>query len=187
MKRIPLSTARRRAVIVLALATLLGAVASLSYAIAERIALQSLREATVRKMDLYAQNLGNEMRRFEYLPEVVAADPRVQALLERPSADGLQTLVNGYLKRIDEDAGSAAIYVMDRTGLTLAASNWRQPTSFLGMNFSYRPYFQDALHSLRDVPNVIDIRNCGLMGAVVARRQCFWLVRTGPSRRSVSC
>jgi len=146
MERIRLSIARRRALIVVALATLLGAAAWLGYAVAERVALQSLHEATGRRMDLYALKLGNEMRRFEYLPEVVAADPRVQLLLKQPSADGLQTLVNGYLKRIDEDAGSSAIYVMDRAGLTLAASNWRQPSSFLGMNFSYRPYFQDALH-----------------------------------------
>lgn len=28
------------------------------------------------------------------------------------------------------------------------------------------PYFEDAVHSLRGLPHVIDIRNCGLMGAV---------------------
>lgn len=28
------------------------------------------------------------------------------------------------------------------------------------------PYFEKALHSLKDHPNVIDIRNCGMMGAV---------------------
>jgi two-component system C4-dicarboxylate transport sensor histidine kinase DctB len=145
LQRTFLSTGQRRALLVFALATLLGAVASLSYAVAERMALRSLREATVRRMDLYALNLGNEMRRFEYLPEVVAADPRVQALLEQPSAHGLQENVNEYLQKIDEDAGSSAIYVMDLTGVTLAASNRRQSSSVLGMNFSYRPYFQDAL------------------------------------------
>ena len=146
MKRAPLSTAGRRGLIVVMLGTLLVAVATLSYAVTERVALRSLREATLRRMDLYALNLGTEMRRFEYLPEVVAADPRVHALLEQPSADGLQARVNGYLKKIDQDAGSSAIYVMDRSGVELAASNWRQPASFLGMNFSYRPYFQDALN-----------------------------------------
>ena len=28
------------------------------------------------------------------------------------------------------------------------------------------PYFQEALHSLKGLPNVVDVRNCGLMGAV---------------------
>ena len=31
---------------------------------------------------------------------------------------------------------------------------------------SISDYWRDALHALRDLPNVIDIRNCGLMGAV---------------------
>ncbi|WP_445487174.1 aspartate aminotransferase family protein [Rhodopseudomonas sp. RCAM05734] len=31
---------------------------------------------------------------------------------------------------------------------------------------SMAEYWRDALHRLRDLPNVIDIRNCGLMGAV---------------------
>ena len=145
MKRASLSAAQRQPLIAIALATLLIAAAALSYVVAERVALRSLREAAVHRMDLYALNLGNEMRRFEYLPEVVAADPRVKVLLEARSADGLQALVNRYLQKIDESAGSSAIYVMDRTGLTLAASNWQQSASFVGMNFSYRPYFQDAL------------------------------------------
>jgi len=28
------------------------------------------------------------------------------------------------------------------------------------------PYFEEKIHSLKDLPNVVDIRNCGLMGAI---------------------
>ena len=28
------------------------------------------------------------------------------------------------------------------------------------------PYFEDALHSLKDLPHVVDIRNCGLLAAI---------------------
>lgn len=28
------------------------------------------------------------------------------------------------------------------------------------------PYFESLLHSLKDLPNVIDVRNCGMMGAI---------------------
>jgi two-component system C4-dicarboxylate transport sensor histidine kinase DctB len=37
---------------------------------------------------------------------------------------------------------------MDVNGLTVAASNWRESNSFVGMNFSYRPYFKDGLKGL---------------------------------------
>jgi two-component system C4-dicarboxylate transport sensor histidine kinase DctB len=140
-----MSPARRR-VFVLAVASVLAAVAYLTYVIAERIALRSLSESTVHHVDLYALNLANEMRRFEYLPGVVATDPRVKSLLENPQSKEVQSLVDRYLQKIDESAGSTAIYVMDRSGLTLAASNWSQQVTFVGMNFSYRPYFQDALN-----------------------------------------
>jgi two-component system C4-dicarboxylate transport sensor histidine kinase DctB len=139
-----MSPARRRAFL-LAVVALLGAVAFLTYVVAERIALRSLRDSTIHHLDLYASNLANEMRRFEYLPGVIATDPRVKSLLDNPRAEELQSSVNSYLGKVDSSAGSAAIYVMDRSGLTLAASNWTQQGTFVGMNFSYRPYFQDAL------------------------------------------
>ena len=36
-------------------------------------------------------------------------------------------------------------YLMDRKGLTLASSNRNSPDSFVGQNFSFRPYFQEAI------------------------------------------
>jgi len=37
------------------------------------------------------------------------------------------------------------LYVMDLNGNTLAASNWRANDSFVGKNYKFRPYFQQAL------------------------------------------
>src|SRR3546814_21161913 len=34
---------------------------------------------------------------------------------------------------------------MSLDGTTRAASNWTEPTSFVGQNYSFRPYFQNAL------------------------------------------
>lgn len=39
---------------------------------------------------------------------------------------------------------SSDIYIITLDGETIAASNYDGPTSFVGENFSYRPYFQDA-------------------------------------------
>ena len=36
-------------------------------------------------------------------------------------------------------------YLMDRSGTTVASSNRFEPDSFMGENFSFRPYFQDAV------------------------------------------
>ena len=39
----------------------------------------------------------------------------------------------------------ASLYLLDRHGETLAASNWRDWSSFVGNNYAFRPYFIDAV------------------------------------------
>jgi two-component system, NtrC family, C4-dicarboxylate transport sensor histidine kinase DctB len=53
--------------------------------------------------------------------------------------------VNDYLQRVNASANSSAVYILDRNGVTLAASNWNEDVSFVGVNLDYRPYFQEAL------------------------------------------
>ncbi|MFW2367919.1 MAG: ATP-binding protein, partial [Desulforhopalus sp.] len=36
-------------------------------------------------------------------------------------------------------------YLMNKDGLTIAASNWQEKRPFIGRNFSYRPYFKEAM------------------------------------------
>src|SRR5262249_51648803 len=52
---------------------------------------------------------------------------------------------NRYLEAVNRSAGSLALFVMDSTGRTLASSNWRDATSFVGKSYEFRPYFKDAV------------------------------------------
>lgn len=131
-----------------ALAAVLAAVTFAAYLIAERVALRSLRESTTHRQDLYVANLESEMRRYEYLPQVVGFDPRVAELLEQEINPTTRQLVNEHLQSVSNLAGAAAIYVMDMKGVTLAASNWNEAASFVNMQFAYRLYFQDAARGL---------------------------------------
>ena len=120
-----------------------------SYEIAQWVNIRSLRDAALHRVDLYGASLRAEMERFEYLPAVVSLNQEVVALLQEPDAERNRDTVNRYLQTVNGLAGASAIYVMDHTGLTLAASNWDQPTSFVHMNFAYRPYFQDAAKGMQ--------------------------------------
>ena len=53
--------------------------------------------------------------------------------------------VNRSLAALAEAAAADALYVMNADGLTLAASNYGQPKSFVGENYNFRPYFRDAV------------------------------------------
>lgn len=139
-----MSSHRRRWLIGLAGVAVLVALVATTYGVAQRLNLRSLREATAHRMDIYSASLQAELNRFAYLPTMVALDKRVLALAQAPQDRSARATVNAYLETINAGAGASAIYVMNHDGLTLAASNWNQPVSFVDMNFAYRPYFQDA-------------------------------------------
>lgn len=61
-----------------------------------------------------------------------------------PNGDNLHK-VNRILDHFNVSMDSSVCYLMDTDGVTLASSNRNQTDSFVGKNFSFRPYFQEAL------------------------------------------
>lgn len=86
------------------------------------------------------RNLARRHRRV-----LLATDPHLLELLNHPGEPDRVDGVNRRLERLNGITGASDTYLMDRTGLTLAASNWNSGTPFVGENFSYRPYFQEAM------------------------------------------
>lgn len=128
---------------------LIAAGGALAYLIGERTGIRALQQGTLHRLDIYSTSLRSELSRYEYLPQVVALSPDVLDLLRAPNNRTLQLEANVYLETVNAHAQASAVYVMDTTGLTLAASNWNQPgSSFVDMNFSYRPYFKDAVRGM---------------------------------------
>ncbi len=109
----------------------------------DRVAEQLARDARHRS-EIYAQSLEGAIERFGYLPRAAALDPYVRQLLEDPDNPALRTTVNDYLQILNRAAGAAVLYVLAPSGLTIAASNWDTPESYVGINFGYRPYFTEA-------------------------------------------
>ena len=65
-------------------------------------------------------------------------------LLGSPADERAVEIANTYLSGLNEEVRASAIYVMDRDGNTLAASNWQLEKSFVGQNYGFRPYFNIA-------------------------------------------
>jgi two-component system, NtrC family, C4-dicarboxylate transport sensor histidine kinase DctB len=96
-------------------------------------------------LQLAATALSGELDRFERLPPLIAEQDEVTRLAADPRNPALVDEANIYLRRIQRLLGATDIYLMDRSGLTIAASNFDTDTSFIGGNFAFRPYFFDAL------------------------------------------
>lgn len=105
-----------------------------------RFAEQAVADARLRQA-----LLTSEVERFRLLPLALGDDADLIALVAgRP---GTQTVMNAKLERLSRQFGSPIIYIIRGDGLTLAASNWRDPRSFLGKDYSFRPYFRAAIRT----------------------------------------
>ncbi|OFA05889.1 ATP-binding protein [Duganella sp. HH101] len=123
----------------------LGAIAG-SYLAGTWRAREELRQQGQRQLQLMAPDLQSLLQKYETLPFVLGFQPDLIEALAHPSDASAITRLNSTLQTIQQQAKVGAIYVMDRDGLTIGASNWDQPLGFVGKNFSYRPYFDAALH-----------------------------------------
>ncbi|WP_434027303.1 hybrid sensor histidine kinase/response regulator [[Pseudomonas] boreopolis] len=111
----------------------------------ERRALQEESATVRRQLDLYAQALQQRIDRYRTLPQILAMDPELREAVSRPlEADDVERL-NLKLERANAVTQSSTLTLIDRRGIALAASNWREPRSNVGWDYSFRPYVQQAL------------------------------------------
>ncbi|MDT3719440.1 ATP-binding protein [Pseudomonas oryzihabitans] len=108
----------------------------------------TLAEASLlgqEQLRLHASGLQTLIDRFRALPAVLAQDPElIAALTTAPDAATTERL-NLKLERLNAAAQSSTLELLDRSGLAIGASNWRLPTSYVGHNYGFRPYFRDTL------------------------------------------
>ncbi len=112
------------------------------YAKQAQLAEAAMRGETTLRLATAA--LRGHMRRYEALPPLIADNDDIRDLLTAPDARR-QMAVNSYLEALNKVLESSDLYVMRPGGDTVAASNHDTTTSFVGENFSYRPYFTEAI------------------------------------------
>jgi two-component system C4-dicarboxylate transport sensor histidine kinase DctB len=130
--------------LVLGFAVVATVVAVFGNAFATRAYLDQAATRGETTLRLAVAALTGHMSRFEPLPALIADHDDIVALVADPDNASLRIRANAYLKEINHLLKSSDIYVMLIGGDTIAASNYDAPLSFVGQNFSYRPYYQDA-------------------------------------------
>ncbi|GJE76532.1 sensor histidine kinase [Methylorubrum suomiense] len=125
--------------VVMALAVWLGG------RVAERLALTDLRRTAQSTLGLQVAALSAEMQRQSALPLALATDPEIVRAVGSAPELGLVESVNIRLGEIARATGAAVIYVTRADGLTVLASNANDARSFVGNDYTFRPYFQQAM------------------------------------------
>jgi two-component system C4-dicarboxylate transport sensor histidine kinase DctB len=129
---------------ILATLCLAGSLLWLAASWSERSALAQLRTAGQHRLDVYTGSLRNAVERYTWLPFVLSSQRDLADLLRTPQDAVLLERVNRHLKAVNDAAQASAIYVLNAEGLALASSNWDTPQSYIGNNYAFRPYFQQA-------------------------------------------
>ncbi|OAN11676.1 two-component sensor histidine kinase [Photobacterium jeanii] len=108
---------------------------------------QHLSEQIINDVSQLGEKLDAQLSRYSQVPQVLANDPRLQFILTQThtatSTQGTKT--NQLLESWANTLGADVLYLINTQGETLAASNWQSETSFVGQNYSYRPYFIQAM------------------------------------------
>ena len=114
-------------------------------AISRHQALQELQHKTEADLNRYIITVQQKLDRFKDLPKLLSTHPDLLSILPHPDTEENKLRLNLFLEEVNDIIGASDTYLMNREGLTVAASNWSMERSFIGGNFSFRPYFIDAV------------------------------------------
>jgi len=142
-----LSRLRRHHLIALTLvlAAVTGVLLYETYSLTYGHALDALKRDARTAARLRVAVLQSELDKQRSVPVILADDTDVFEALAKADPARFRR-VSQKLERLREETRSAVIYVIDLDGTARAASNWARPESFVGADYSFRPYFQQALN-----------------------------------------
>lgn len=126
----------------LLITVLIGVATFLAYHVSYSRFEKSALNTSSERLLLYQESLRSTIDRVSHLPRVAVAHPYVFDMLR--SGARIDEF-NRYLKTVNNKANSAALYVLNKFGTTVAASNFDTEESFVGNNYFFRRYFTDAI------------------------------------------
>jgi two-component system C4-dicarboxylate transport sensor histidine kinase DctB len=106
---------------------------------------QRLTTSSQQQLELFSSHLDSQLERFAYLPQLLSRQSLMIDALLNPNNSAQHDIINRHLNATNQIIGASDTYLLNIDGTTIAASNWSLETSFVGLNFAFRPYFQQAL------------------------------------------
>ncbi len=130
----------------------LSLLAFLSTTIGGYLYYHSLKESAFQEAEQQAEirvemlriNLSNMISANIQPARVLAGIPSIVRALEDPNVTSIAD-ANAILDHFRNNLNADVCYLMAEDGLTIASSNRKDADSFVGHNFSFRPYFAQAL------------------------------------------
>jgi two-component system C4-dicarboxylate transport sensor histidine kinase DctB len=123
--------------------TLISALSVPIFATLHNDALTQLVDEATADAQLRVQSLRSELEKQRAVAAILADDSAVHAVLL--AGGGETAAISGKFEKLRAETNGAVIYLLNDSGLTIAASNWMAGDSFVGGDYSFRHYFSDAI------------------------------------------
>lgn len=118
--------------------------AYLTLKVTRKSAIVELQNQGISIANTQANELKSELQKFLLVPIILKENPDVTDALMSMSHFSIEGL-NKKLLSLTEQTNATYIYVIDKTGRTIASSNYLEKDSFVGRDYQYRPYFLQAM------------------------------------------
>lgn len=119
----------------------------LYYSALHESAIEAARREDLSRLAILRKNVSFFLSKNIRPVQVLAGLAPLLDKLTRPNDAAVQDAANATLDLCKRALEVEVCYLMDYEGNTVASSNRNAPDSFVGKNFAFRPYFQEAFHS----------------------------------------
>jgi PAS domain S-box-containing protein len=136
----------RLILLVLSLLTFLSASTGgyLYYSSLKKSAFQEVERQAATHAEMIKKNLSSFLSENIKPSKALAGMDEFHTALTDPTDNSIAK-ANAMLDHFNTSLNTDVCYLMDKKGNTIASSNRKDPDSFVGENFSFRPYFQKAI------------------------------------------
>jgi PAS domain S-box-containing protein len=114
------------------------------YTSLQEAAFREAESETIIRLERINKNLSTLLSEYNKPVRILAGMKELHNLLSNPVLASLKA-VNWTLDHFNDTLQADVCYLMDNLGNTVASSNRNEPDSFVGQNFSFRPYYQMAI------------------------------------------
>ncbi len=104
-----------------------------------------LQQRATFQLNNFMGFIESSLRNFERIPATLSNNDLLVSRLRDPGNVDIQKEVDAYLEELKIITDASDIYLVNESGLTIAASNWRERITFIGRDLSFRPYFKEAM------------------------------------------
>ncbi len=105
----------------------------------------SLLDEHSTQLERFADIIDSKLDKYQHIPQLLSQDNELIDALLAPDNSAQLDITNRYLEQVNAVIQASDTYLLDELGNTIAASNWDSHNPFVGKNFAFRPYFQNAI------------------------------------------